>query len=1534
MKKMKKTLFAILMSFLIVTQSMPVYALEGITQENAESVSEESSEELSEEVTEGVSEESEEQGMPAESTEDTQEAVSEEISEEFSEEISEDPTEEGSEEDREAVTEEASEEGTEDSTQNASQEPDESDEAKESEVSEENEESEEHTEVLEGIVCEPAVRSEAGENATQSDIDDTINSGNLSLELKGAYHTESADTILKRINAIRKEACDNGYINPDTGKAFKSSDYKPLKWSEDMEAIARVRASEASVYLSHTRPNGENCWTVRTEDGVSSYAENLAWNYNGLMAAIEQWYAEKEAYINKTGGVTGHYTSMISNKYNQVGVGCFYSKEKYVPYPYAVAMELTHVSTQGTTKDKTAGSCTVAIEFDGDYVKSLGISDKDLPFLIVGENAEVICNATVSYKCPMDSKVTRTITAPVDKGLTWKSSDENIASVNSAGRVTAKKVGTTKISASLNSYSAENELEIFAEGTSPLLVENLPKTTYLLGEKMDVKNATVTNRRNKKTAKLTDSDVKISGFTTEKAGKVVVKVAYDGLETTFEILALEIPKFNAFYGTTLASLPMPGNAYGTYQWVDSKDTVLSKVGENRYKIAFTPFDTKSFHVRSDISAYVYVYRELDAAWVSFPEKTYPYTGGYQEPRPIVVSDGDLVTLKNGTDYSIVTYSNNKHIGEADIVLQGEGYYNGRVTAHFTISNGQVVITAKDVVLCIDEPIPASYEYTCTGLAEGDTLLTVPTLTCDIESTAKTGLYRIIPSGAQAGDNYDITYVEGELRVVESPVFYDVTFDSCGVGVVPLPLIGVPVGETIDAPNMPQIEGYVFDGWYKDITYKNKWNFEKDIISCNVTLYAKWLKQRSGTNFYVQRIPDMTYTSKAIKPVVTVYDGDVLLKSGKDYTVSYKNNTNVNAGNVKATEEFNASLPYVTITGKGNYTDKISVNFNILPVSIGNGQPADNVTFKYQSQLAKSTSKAQSVFSSLKVIKTMKAGKDFALTLETIQAYNEKGGTVAEGTVCKDAKVPKGYTGSFLLTVQGIGNYNGKIIQEIKVSEKQNLLKNASIIIGADVKSVAFSGELHTLIPAVYDAKEKCYYRVINGGLEAPITGKKEVVDPDDVYLVKIGDKYLIQDKDFTVQYKNNDAVGTATLTIQGKGDYSGIKTATFKITGKAFNTKNITVAGMKDVVYNGSAITLSDKEVKLTYLAGTSSARELKWGKDFTVSYQKNIDKGTASVTFTGLESGGFTGKFTKKFKISAVNIADEKQVIRSESMKEITVVYDKNGVKPVDEIVLVTATGKQLKKDVDYTLSYKNNKKAATMYEDKAPVITVKGKGNYTGSFTVKFTILAGVLSDEDIRVEITPVAYSPKKKDTYVYKPTVKVYDGAKAMKAKSDYTVEYVNASQAQVRAYFEKVAQNAVTPQDAPMVRITAGTNGLYEGTKADILLPVYEKKLESKYLYILVNEEEAIFTGECVTPSVRVFYSSNAADVKRAKKTKNVDQILAYGLTEWTEGEEFEVSYGKNVTAGKNKGSVVINGITPEWGGKLTQKFTISKKQMK
>jgi len=48
------------------------------------------------------------------------------------------------------------------------------------------------------------------------------------------------------------------------------------------------------------------------------------------------------------------------------------------------------------------------------------------------------------------------------------------------------------------------------------------------------------------------------------------------------------------------------------------------------------------------------------------------------------------------------------------------------------------------------------------------------------------------------------------------------------------------GEKIIQPNATTKDGYLLSGWYIDNSFTNKWNFDIDVVTGNMTLYAKWV----------------------------------------------------------------------------------------------------------------------------------------------------------------------------------------------------------------------------------------------------------------------------------------------------------------------------------------------------------------------------------------------------------------------------------------------------------------------------------------------------------------------------------------------------------------------------------------------------------------------------------------------------------------------------------------------------------------------
>ena len=137
--------------------------------------------------------------------------------------------------------------------------------------------------------------------------------------------------------------------------------------------------------------------------------------------------------------------------------------------------------------------------------------------------------------------------------------------------------------------------------------------------------------------------------------------------------------------------------------------------------------------------------------------------------------------------------------------------------------------------------------------------------------------------------------------------------------------------------------------------------------------------------------------------------------------------------------------------------------------------------------------------------------------------------------------------------------------------------------------------------------------------------------------VKVGGKTLKKDTDYTVSYSNNTKVGTAKVTITGKGNYTGSVSKTYSIKN---NFKKATVSGISNKSYTGKNITQS---VTVKY-----NGKTLKKGTDYTVSYSSNKNIGTATVKIAG--KGSYTGTIAKTFKINPAKQEIQKLTAKSKA--------------------------------------------------------------------------------------------------------------------------------------------------------------------------------------------------------------------------------------------------------------------------------------------
>ena len=283
---------------------------------------------------------------------------------------------------------------------------------------------------------------------------DVANAGENSILLgvKGSYLADQ-QSVLDKINSIRKEACEEGVPDPrNSSRNLTPDDYVPIKWSADLEYIARIRAAESSVRVSHTRPNNTSCFSLRSPNGIGSFGEVLAWNYsNSTIRGILQWYEEKDDWVNqKLYSVTGHYTQMIDPSNLYIGVSTFLNPNGV--YYNTTAGEFSFYRGLDESKGPEIINCTQLIEVAKNMVDISITGLKDKIDVLEKANADVVVSG---YGCKLY----------VVDNIIWESSDPYVASVDDNGIVTGKgndradiiaTCGGLKVSHTIEVYSKEN----------------------------------------------------------------------------------------------------------------------------------------------------------------------------------------------------------------------------------------------------------------------------------------------------------------------------------------------------------------------------------------------------------------------------------------------------------------------------------------------------------------------------------------------------------------------------------------------------------------------------------------------------------------------------------------------------------------------------------------------------------------------------------------------------------------------------------------------------------------------------------------------------------------------------------------------------------------------------------------------------------------------------------------------------------------------------------------------------------------------
>ena len=249
--------------------------------------------------------------------------------------------------------------------------------------------------------------------------------------IKGTFSTPDKQAIVDRVNAIRKEAYDEGLVDR----------YVPVKWSTSLEQASLRRAAEASsVNVPHHRMTGEQLYGGEYSDNFAHLAGNLAWNHQGLMRAIEQFYEEKQD-LGKDRDLAGHYLHMIDPRWTTVAMSAFMQPkdiERQIQY-YDVSQLFAENSGDSEDLVGEYGESTVYTIASPDKVKDISLPQNSAIKPQESKSIELQARYT-----GIDSETFRyKVIIPTNRD--WSSSDTSVATIDRDGNITAHKSGTTTI---------------------------------------------------------------------------------------------------------------------------------------------------------------------------------------------------------------------------------------------------------------------------------------------------------------------------------------------------------------------------------------------------------------------------------------------------------------------------------------------------------------------------------------------------------------------------------------------------------------------------------------------------------------------------------------------------------------------------------------------------------------------------------------------------------------------------------------------------------------------------------------------------------------------------------------------------------------------------------------------------------------------------------------------------------------------------------------------------------------------------------
>ena len=729
-----------------------------------------------------------------------------------------------------------------------------------------------------------------------------------------------------------------------------------------------------------------------------------------------------------------------------------------------------------------------------------------------------------------------------------------------------------------------------------------------------------------------------------------------------------------------------------------------------------------------------------------------YDGNEHKNKP-TVKDGEKVLVED-TDYTLSYSEDVINAGTVTVTIKGKGNYSQETTVDYQITPRTVKLTSGSDSKTYDGTPLTKHEVKEDGFVKDDGATYEFTGSQTNVGTSDNTFTYALKDGTLAS-NYIITTEVGKLTV--NPVTDEVTVT---IKEHSAEHVYDGIEKTVTGYDVKSISNkhYTKD----DFTFTGK----AEVKGTNVGEYPMNVQASDFTNnshnftnvtFVIEDgslkitpksiVPSETNGMEVTGPADTKYNGDeqkltpVVKDQGKvltenvDYKLSYTGDT-TNVGTVK-----------ITIKGKGNYNGSTEVSYKITERSVTLTSATDSKVYDKDpltnhnvavggDGFVKEEGATYNVTGSQTSVG--ESDNEFTYTLKSntkaknynITTYNGKLKVTAEAS--EVTVVITGRNGTFPYdgTEKSVKGYDVSITQGSTYTEADFTFNGNAEVKGTEANtypmglkvsdftnnntnysSVTFvvnDGSLvinpKSIIPDGPDTPDEKKTGIEVTDPEGSIYDGLPHVNPLTVTDTKTG-ATLVKDTDYTLSYsKDVINVGTVTVTVKGKGNYTGEFTKSYQITPREYTVTTdsaekpydgiaLTAGGRVNNLADGETVTLKMTGSQ-TEVGSSNNTYSLTWDGSATVS---NYTHGTDSIGLLTV-----TPKSINTQEITVTKPADSK--------------YDGNEHKNKPT---VKDGEKVLVEDTDYTLSYSED-----VINAGTVTVTITGKGNYSQKTTVDYQI------------------------------------------------------------------------------------------------------------------------------------------------------------------------------------------------------------------